>query len=381
MIKINSKSIVENLLNEAGINVNGSGPWDIQVHDDALYSRILRHLDLGLGEAYMDGWFDCQKLDEFFYHTITANLGDKILKNKKLLLTIFLAKLWEYKTRLLNRQTKTLASDSVERHYDHGNELFTAMLDSRLNYTCGYWCNSNNLDDAQVAKLKLTCDKLYLKPGMRMLDIGCGWGALAKYAAENYGVSVVGVTLSKNQAEHAQEICKDMPVEIRVQDYRDVDEKFDRIASLGMFEHVGRKNYRTYMEVAHNCLKDEGLFLLHTIGIGDSTSGTSRWLNKYIFPNSVLPTLKEIGAACEGLFIVEDVHNFGKDYDKTLMAWKENFNNSWDDLKEKYGDRFYRMWNYYLASCAALFRAKQTQLWQIVLSKFGMPYLNYRSFR
>lgn len=368
-----AKNVVETLLADADISINGTHSWDLQIHNEKFYPRVLNYLDLGLGEAYMDGWFDCPKIDEFFYRIINAKLEDKVLSNKKMLLTIFLSKLWDYRNQIFNHQSQKHVFADIEKHYDKGNSLFSLMLDSKMNYTCAFWRNAKNLEEAQTAKLKLTCDKLYLKPGMRLLDIGCGWGGLAKYAAENYGVSVVGITISKNQAAFAQKICKDLPVEIRLQDYRDLNEKFDCIASLGMFEHVGRKNHRTYMEIAHRCLKNDGLFLLQTIGIPKETSGTSRWLNKYIFPGSELPSLKRINTACENLFIVDDVHSFGKDYDKTLMAWYENFNNNWDKLKLKYDESFRRMWNYYLLSCAGLFRAKQTQLWQIVLSKFGIP--------
>lgn len=375
-----AKNIVETLFADAGISINGSKPWDLQIYNEKFYPRVLNYLDLGLGEAYMDSWFDCSKIDDFFYRIINAKLEDKVLSNKKMLLTILLSKLWDYKNQIFNHQSQKYVFADIEKHYDKGDNLFSLMLDSKMNYTCAFWRDAKNLEEAQVAKLKLTCDKLYLKPGMRLLDIGCGWGGLAKYAAENYGVSVVGITISKNQAAFAQEICKGLPIEIRLQDYRDLNEKFDRIASLGMFEHVGRKNYRTYMEIAHHCLKNDGLFLLQTIGIPKETSGTSRWLDKYIFPGSELPSLKQINTACENLFIVDDVHNFGQDYDKTLMAWYENFNNNWDKLKLKYDERFRRMWNYYLLSCAGLFRAKQTQLWQIVLSKYGIP-TTYHSLR
>jgi cyclopropane-fatty-acyl-phospholipid synthase len=258
------------------------------------------------------------------------------------------------------------------KHYDLGNRLFEAMLDSRMNYTCGYWKNAKNLDEAQLHKLELTCQKLLLKPGMRMLDIGCGFGALAKYAAENYGVKVVGVTISKEQRDYAQQNCAGLPVEIRFQDYRDVNEKFDRIASLGMFEHVGHLNYRTYMNVANKCLSDDGIFLLHTIGSKVSSVASDEWISKYIFPNGMLPSIPQIGNAAEGLFVMEDWHNFGADYDKTLMAWYANFNHHWDQLKSYYDERFYRMWKYYLLSCAGLFRARYTQLWQIVFTKQGI---------
>ncbi|MBS0359385.1 MAG: cyclopropane fatty acyl phospholipid synthase [Proteobacteria bacterium] len=365
MGRTSAKTIVTELLNTAGIQVNGPNPYDIQVNNDNFYTRILNEGALGLGESYMDHWWDCKKPDQFIERVLRANLEDKIKTNKLWLLKTILLKIF-------NLQTKKRAFQVGEKHYDLGNDLFKRMLDSRMVYTCGYWKNADNLEDAQVNKLELTCKKLMLEPGMRLLDIGCGWGSMAKYAAENFGVHVVGITISKEQAEYAKENCKGLPVEIRLQDYRDVNEKFDRIVSLGMFEHVGHLNYRTYMQVAHRCLTDDGIFLLHTIGDNISGVTTNEWIAKYIFPNGLLPSITQIGKASEKLLVMEDWHNFGADYDKTLMAWHENFIQHWNELKDNYNDRFYRMWNYYLLSCAGSFRARYTQLWQIVFSKHGL---------
>lgn len=356
-----AKSLISELLQSAGIKVNGPNPWDIQVHDDRFYARVLHEGPLGLGESYMDKWWDCQAIDQFCERAIKARLENKIKTSKRLSFKYALS-------RIINFQTKERAFEVGEKHYDLGDDLFEAMLDPSRNYTCGFWHNATNLSEAQINKMDLACQKLWLKPGMRLLDIGCGWGALAKYAAENFGVEVVGVTISKNQYEYAKEQCKGLPIEIRFQDYRDINEKFDRIVSLGMFEHVGHLNYREYMQVVKNCLKDDGIFLLHTIGNNITTFKTNEWTSKYIFPNGMLPSIAQIGKACENLFVMEDWHNFGADYDKTLMAWHANFNNNWDKLKNKYSERFFRMWNFYLLSSAGSFRARDIQLWQVVLS-------------
>jgi cyclopropane-fatty-acyl-phospholipid synthase len=247
------------------------------------------------------------------------------------------------------------------------------MLDKRMIYSCAFWKNASTLDEAQEAKLDMVCRKLELKPGMRVLDIGCGWGGMAQFAAKNYGVEVLGVTISKEQASLARERCQGMPIEIRLQDYRSIDDTFDRILSLGMFEHVGYKNYRTFMNKARNLLKEEGLFLLHTIGSNTSRKTTDCWIQHYIFPNSMIPSAKQIAGSMEGLFVLEDWHNFGADYDKTLMHWFDNFRSSWNALKKNYDERFFRMWKYYLLSCAGTFRARSNQLWQIVLSPKGIP--------
>lgn len=359
------ESQLSELLQIADIKINGHHPWDIQIHHPALYSRVLKYGSIGLGEAYMDKWWDCERLDQFFDRIIHAHLDQKVKANYWLLMKLMLLK-------VINLQTKSRAFEVGVKHYDLGNDLFTAMLDRNMNYTCGYWKTATTLDQAQLDKLQLTCQKLQLKPGMSVLDIGCGFGALAKYAAEHYGVNVVGVTVSKNQCEYAQKNCAHLPVEIRLQDYRDVNSQFDRIVSLGMFEHVGHLNYKTYMSVVNKCLKDDGLFLLHTIGGNVSCVSADPWITKYVFPNGMIPSITQIGKACEGLLVMEDWHNFGADYDKTLMAWYDHFTHHWDDLKNHYDERFYRMWCYYLLMSAGAFRARDLQLWQIVFSKQGI---------
>ena len=361
-----AEDIVRDILALAGVKLNGDAPSDIKVHDNRLYRRVLSKGSMGLGEAYMDGWFDSPQLDEFFSKILTANLDSKVKYTPATIKEALLG-------RVMNFQSKSRAFQVGIHHYDIGNDLYSAMLDKRLTYTCGYWRNATTLDEAQEAKLDLVCRKLGLKPGDRVLDIGCGWGSFLKFAAEKYGVSGVGVTVSKEQVALARELSKGLPIEIRLQDYRELDEKFNHIVSLGMFEHVGVKNYKTYMKVAQNCLKDGGLFLLHTIGGLSSVSGVDPWLEKYIFPNGMLPSMKQITTAAKDLFVIEDWHSFGADYDKTLMAWFANFERAWPKLEAKYGERFYRMWKYYLLACAGSFRARKNQLWQIVLSKDGVP--------
>jgi cyclopropane-fatty-acyl-phospholipid synthase len=365
MKKNHLKDYTLELLNYAGIHLNGDKPWDIQIYNEDFYGRVLKYGSLGLGEAYMDSWWDCKSLDQFFDRIIQADIESKVKSNIGMLLRFALLK-------IINYQTKRRSLIVGKKHYDLGNDLFQAMLDKRMNYTCGYWKNATNLNDAQQDKLELTCQKMMLKPGMKILDIGCGFGALAKYAVEKYDVNVVGVTISKEQCEFAQKNCANMPIQILFQDYRDIQGHFDRIVSLGMFEHVGQKNYLAYMQKVYQCLNDDGLFLLHTIGNNITNPSVDPWVTKYIFPNGSLPSIMQIGKATEKLFIMEDWHNFGADYNKTLMAWYANFTQHWSELKNQYDDRFYRMWSYYLLSCASTFRLRQTQLWQIVFSKHGI---------
>lgn len=366
-----AKKIITELLAGAGISVNDKMPWDIQVHNNLLYQRVLSEAALGLGESYMDGWWDCEALDDFINKILKAQLDQKVKGDWK-------AALFVLKTKLFNRQKNSRASQVGEQHYDLGNDLYRAMLDTRLNYTCAYWNNAKNLDEAQEAKLELVCKKINLKPEMTVLELGCGWGSFAKFAAEKYGAKVVAVNISKEQVQLGRELCKGLPVEIRLQDYREVDGKYDAVISIGILEHVGFKNYRTYMEVVNRCLKDDGIAFIHTIGGNISATCANRWTDKYIFPNGMLPSISQISKAMEGLFVMEDWHNLGPDYDKTLMAWYQNFNDAWPALRDKYGDRFYRMWRYYLLSSAGGFRARHQQLWQIVMTKTGREQPNCR---
>ncbi|MFA5888826.1 MAG: cyclopropane fatty acyl phospholipid synthase [Candidatus Paceibacterota bacterium] len=368
-----SKEIIENILKPADIKINGERSFDIKVYDDRFYSRILVGGALALGESYMDGWWDCEQLDECVSRIIRAKSQNKISFN--------LPNILQYLTALLtNPGTHRKAFEVGKKHYDLGNDLFEAMLDKRMVYTCAYWKNASNLDEAQEHKLDLVCKKLNLHEGQRILDIGCGWGSFMKFATEKYRVSVVGITVSKEQLTLVKESCVGLPIEIRLQDYRDLNEKFDHIVSLGMFEHVGVKNYSVYMNIAKKCLNDGGLFLLHTIGKDVTTLGVNPWIEKYIFPNGKIPSFLEISRAVENVFVVEDWHNFGADYDKTLCAWFLNFNNHWDKLSKKYGERFYKMWKFYLLSCAGAFRARDIELWQIVLSPNGVKG-GYKSVR
>lgn len=357
--------VVKEVLAFADVQIDGSRPWDMIVHNQALYNRVLKDQSLGLGESYVQGWWDCPALDEMMFRILRAGLEKNFKPTWAMRWAVFKAKVFNY-------QSKSNSMAVIDQHYQLGNDLFVNMLDELMTYSCGYWKNATTLNEAQRAKYDLIARKLGLKPGMRVLDIGCGWGGFAKYVAQNYGVSVVAITLSENQAEYAREFCKGLNVEVRVQDYRDVNELFDRIIEIGMFEHVGNKNYRTFMEMVHRSLKDDGMLMLHTIGNNMSLVTCDAWIDKYIFPNGHLPSIAQIGTAIEGLFVMEDWHNFSADYDKTLMAWYQNFESSWDKLKASYSPAFYRMWKYYLLSCAGAFRARDIQLWQVVLAKQGV---------
>ena len=365
MNKTDSRHIIQEILDLADVRINGGSPWDIQVQNQKFYERVLSGGSLALGESYMDGWWNCEALDQFFTKILAARLDKKAKKSKQVIWAIL-------KAKITNVQSRSKAYEIGKRHYDIGNDLFSVMLDKSMNYSCGYWNKARSLDNAQEAKMDLICNKMGLRTGMNVLDIGCGWGGFEKYAAETYNVTVLGTTVSREQVELARKACQGLPVEIKLQDYRGLKEKFDRIVSIGMFEHVGVRNYSTYMKIVHDCLASDGLFLLHTIGGNSSVNSTDPWISKYIFPHSMLPSAKQITSAAEGLFVLEDWHSFGQYYDKTLMAWYSNFKKNWDKIKNAYDKRFYRMWTYYLLSCAGSFRSRRNQLWQIVFSKKGV---------
>lgn len=368
---------VKELLSHADIKINGKNPWDIQVTDKRVYKRVLTDGSIGAGESYMDGWWDAAELDETLARVARANIPDKINKNVKMLLFLI-------RNKIMNTSTIERSYKVGKVHYDVGNELYEKMLDENMNYTCGYWKDMgdiltawkdpDNLEKAQIAKMDLVCRKLYLKPGMKLLDTGCGFGNFARYASATYGVKVVGFTISEEQAKKAKERCIGLPVEIRFMDYREMKpEKFDRIASIGMMEHVTHKNYEIYLTFLNTCLKDDGLALLHTIGSTVSVFALDPWTEKYIFPNSHLPSIAQIAKAAEHKFTIEDIQNFGGYYYPTLMSWFSNFDKSWPDLSKKYPEiydqRFYRMWKFYLLSSAGGFKAREMQLFQIVFSK------------
>lgn len=361
-----ARQIVEDLLGEADVRLDGARPWDIRIIDPDMPDRVMAKGTLGFGEAYVDGMWECERLDELFVRLSRAGLGNRLQSP---------ALLWHHlRARWLNLQNERRAWRVGVSHYDLGNDFFRAMLDRRMTYTCAYWQRgATTLDEAQEHKLDLACQKLLLEKGMRVLDIGCGWGSFMRFAAERYGVQCVGVTVSAEQATLGRELCAGLPVEFRLADYRSLDEPFDRVVSLGMFEHVGRKNHDTYMAVVKRCLRDNGLFLLHTIGRNDTGQGTDPFIDRYIFPNGELPSVAQIGLACEQHFIVEDVHNFGADYDRTLMNWHANFESAWPRFADELGERFHRMWRYYLTMCAGSFRARDIQLWQWVLATPGRP--------
>src|SRR5262245_49514656 len=359
-----AESIVRELFGLAGIEIGGNAPSDIRVRDPRFYERVLRDASVGFGEAYMEEWWETDALDVTIDKIMRANLKQKITGSWRMrALTV--------KAVMLNLQAKARAGASIEAHYDIGNDLYTRMLDPRMVYTCAYWDKAKNLTDAQEAKLDLVCKKVGLEPGMKVLDLGCGWGGFASWAAEKYGCTVLGVTLSKDQVQLGNQLWKHLPVELRLCDYRDVKGTFDRVVSIGMMEHVGPKNHREMMQTIDRCLKPDGVALVHTIANNRSLRHGTPFIEKYIFPNAVAPSLAQIGRAMEGIFVPEDMHNIGPDYDPTLMAWWENFDRTYSEISHRYDRKFYLMWKFYLLAAAGASRSRDGQLYQVVMTKTG----------
>ncbi|HZC16083.1 MAG TPA: cyclopropane fatty acyl phospholipid synthase [Caulobacteraceae bacterium] len=376
------QSFIETLLGEADVVVGGSRPWDIAVHDPRFYKRVVAGGSMGLGESYMDGWWDSPALDQTFERVLSAGLRDRLKVSPAMLIDVLAARLANLPYELPGLRpflARFRSHEAVaETHYETGNDFYENILCDRMIYSCGFWETATNFADAGVAKLDLACRKLGLRPGQRILDIGCGWGAFAKYAAETYGVSVVGVTISEEQRKLGVERCAGLPVDLRRMDYRDLGAerfgRFDHVTSFAMFEHVGRDNFEAYFHIAREHLADGGLFLLETMGENVSGTVCNPWFQKYIFqgPTSVFPSIREIAAATEGRFVMEDWHNFGADYAPTLRAWHANLAAHRDQIVERHGERFYRMWVFYLLSGAGAFASRGFQMWQVVFAKRGV---------
>ncbi len=360
-----AEQIVTDLFAEADIEVNGTRPCDLQVHDERFFQRVLKDGTLGFGESYMLGWWDCDDLEELYYRAIRSGIEHKVRPNAGALIEVVFG-------MVLNLQSKSRSKVVAQRHYDLGNDFFGAMLDPAMQYSCAYFRGTADLATAQQMKMELICKKLGLQPGMRLLDIGCGWGGLARFAAENHGCEVIGITISEQQKAYADKHCQGLPVEIRLQDYRDIDGEFDAICSVGMLEYVGSRNYDTYMDAACGCLREGGMFLCHTITANASRRRPDPWISRYIFMNSELPTAAQVLQAAEGYFVNEDMHNLGPYYVPTLRAWEAGFMQSREDFRIQYGEQFVRMWRLYLLSCSGAFRARSLQVIQFLFSRGGI---------
>jgi len=374
-----SEQKVRELLLTSNIEVDGDNPQDIQVHDTSVYDRWLRDGSLGIGESYMEGLWSSNALDQTMKQLIDNmdELESRVKKSPSLIL-------YTLKLKFLNLQNKIGAKRVIEKHYNDDVNLFSEMLDSYMQYTCGYWNRgAKDLEVAQRNKMQLIAEKLHLKPGMQILDMGSGFGGLSYFLATEYDVRVTAVTLSENQHEWATCNFAHPNITFILGDYRDImSGEYDRIVSVGLLEHIGIKNYQLFFKKVFSLLKPEGIYLLHTIGSARTTTSTDQWIDKYIFPGGQLPSFKQIVDSIEEPFVIEDWHNFGENYSQTLHAWHHNLKKDWQiKTSSILTDKEFRMWEYYLLSCAGNFEARSSvQLWQIVICKNGVQggYLSKR---
>ncbi|MBS3127793.1 cyclopropane fatty acyl phospholipid synthase [Candidatus Woesearchaeota archaeon] len=347
---------------KADVISNGSRPWDIQIHNKKFFSRLLKEGTIALGESYVDGWWDCKQIDQFVYRLLRSGIINQLHLS-------FIDKVKQARSTFFNIHSMKKSKKDVAFHYNIRNDLFECMLDKYMNYSCGYWKNAKTLDQAQKNKMELICKKLKLKKGMNVLDIGCGWGGLARYMADKYNVNVTGITLSQSQYAHAQKYNKTKRTHFLLQDYREHKGTYDRIVSVGMFEHVGYKNHKKFMKMVNRCLMHDGLFLLHFIAKSVSEKRNDPWIDTYMFPGTIAVSAKQVTSASEGIFYIQDWHNFGPDYYKTIKAWYTNIEKNWPELSKNYDEKFHRTWAWYLLCCSATSLARTHHLWQIVFSK------------
>ena len=359
---------IASIAKAADVEFNGERPWDPRVHNPGLYGQLLSQGSLAFGNSYVRGEWDCEQLDELISRLLSVDANRPLSPTAQ----------WHSLIRLLlerisNPQSRSRAFVVGRRHYDIDPRVYAAMLDPQMVYSCGYWRQANDLNTAQDHKLQLICEKLELQPGQTLLDIGCGWGGLAAFAAQHYGVRVLGITVSVQQASYIRERLGHLPIEVLLCDYRRLgrhtEVPFDRVASIGMYEHVGRRNDRAFQRVLQQQLKPDGLALLQTIGCNRGGDHSDAWIDAHIFPGGRLPSPSQLCNSLESSFLIEDWENFGADYDRTLLAWWHNFEAAWPQLQRDIGREFYRFWRYYLLSCAGFFRSRQGQLWQVVFSR------------
>jgi cyclopropane-fatty-acyl-phospholipid synthase len=365
-----AERIVRRAFDDAGVEIDGTRPHDVRVHDPSFYARLARNPAFQLGETYLDGLWDCDAIDELLDRLVRSGVAGAHDHGGR----FQLRSAW---ARVRNRQSRGRAGDVATAHYDLDPELYRRMLDDTMTYTCAYWRDgAETLGDAQRNKLRMICDKLDLQPGEALLDIGCGFGGLAAYAAEHRGVSVVGVTNSvQHQQIAAARYAGRLPVEIMLLDYRRLPElgrRFDKIASIEMIEAVGPKNFPAYMKIAHDCLVPGGRFLVQSFISNESRQVCNEWFDRYIFPNGVSPSFGQLSVATAPNFgAPKDVHDLGAHYPPTLMAWDHNLRAAWPALSARRpcDERFRRMWHFYLRCLAGVFRAEDLRLCQIVYGK------------
>mmetsp|Transcript_2643 Transcript_2643/g.5371 ORF Transcript_2643/g.5371 Transcript_2643/m.5371 type:complete len:414 (+) Transcript_2643:74-1315(+) len=348
----------------------------VEFHDPTAWYDIITQGNLGVAESYMHGKIKVDPLPFFLTLLNGTALGTRRKEGSDYM--VFFMDMINLPTalagRLFNQQTRERSTRVTKQHYDAGNDLYERMLGPSMSYTCAYWRNATTLDEAQTNKFDLIRRKLELQDGMKVADLGMGWGTAAAYMHKHGRVEVTGVSLSEEQVKWAQANLAKTGLKFVWEDYRDHCENpanvgtYDRVYSIGMLEHVGFKNHATLFKCIKRLLKPDGLAVVHTIGEPDFLPNSDPFLDKYIFPGAVIPALSSVSAAIENDFILEDFQNFGYDYAKTLAVWAVNSEAFFRDNPTAYTPEFQRMWDYYLKMCEALFELRINQLWHFVLS-------------
>ena len=343
---------------------DGNPAFTVIFHKEIPLTALTTSTSLALGEAYMDGDLE---IEGDLYNALDHFLGQmgKFSTDESAL-----------KKLIFSSTGKKNQEKEVQSHYDIGNDFYKLWLDETMSYSCGYFLHEDDsLYQAQVNKVDYILKKLHLSPGMSLLDIGCGWGFLLIEAAKKYGVHGMGITLSREQYEAFNRRIKEQNLgdllEVALMDYRDLpkmNRTFDRVVSVGMAEHVGRRNYQLFMDCAKKVLKPGGLFLLHFISALKEHAGDP-WIKKYIFPGGVIPSLREmLSCAAEDDFHTLDAENLRLHYNRTLLCWDKNYREHMDQIREMFDERFVRMWDLYLAACAATFHNGIIDLHQVLFS-------------
>jgi cyclopropane-fatty-acyl-phospholipid synthase len=360
---------------EGGISVYGDGRGHaahLVFRDPAAEWKVLKHPDLAVGEAYMDGTivFPEDTLLEFLM-LINENWSEI----EKLPIYAPVSRLRFLTRRFAQNNSLMRARRNIKHHYDLDGRLYRLFLDSDMQYSCAYFERPDvGLEEAQFAKKRHLASKLALKPGLDVLDIGSGWGGLGLFLADYFDVNVTGVTLSSEQHAVSNERARERALERRarfeLKDYRSLETKFDRIVSVGMFEHVGAARYGEFFRSAARLLKDDGSMLLHSIGRWSPPTTTNAWIAKYIFPGGYIPALSEVLTAVQRVgLIVTDIEILRLHYAETLRAWRERFRARWSEAAAIYDERFCRMWDFYLAGSEAAFRAGDMMVFQMQVTK------------
>lgn len=374
---INSENLIKNILtnntklqiiNNKTSTISTNNNPDIIVNNNNFYTKLLKHGEIGLGESYVDKDWDSNNLEETLYNLIInqKKIENAIIKNSP---NLIIKKLLDIPSDIFSTDN---TKNDIKFHYDIGNKLYENMLGKSMLYSCAYFYKQGlSLDEAQYAKLDLIAKKLNLKEGMRVLDIGCGFGTAAIYLSKKFNVNILGISLSKEQINYFNSIYTGTQVQVIYKDYRELtrehNNSYDCIYSIGMFEHIGINNHIDYYNKCFKLLKTNGTMLIHTIVSNKRLYSHNSWITKYIFPGAELPHISDFTKKYTDNWLLQDLQCIGKSYSKTLLAWKKNINDS--SVFNNYDDKFKRTWNYYLLLCSAAFRAREITVFQLVYFK------------